>query len=74
VQICSATLTDDRAPHPVRSYFCVTTNLSKGEPAAHCRGKLWRLVRASMTIVGLVPPVFYQVSGMSTSHRSRINA
>ena len=46
----------------VHSYFCVTTNLSKGEPAAHCRGKLWRLVRASMTIVGLVPPVFYQVS------------
>ncbi len=44
----------------MRSYFCVTTNLSKGEPAAHCRGKLWRLVRASMTIVGLVPPVFYQ--------------
>ena len=52
-----------RLPHAVvavRSYFCVTTNLSKGEPAAHCRGKLWRLVRASMTIVGLVPPVFYQ--------------
>ena len=48
----------------VCSYFCVTTNLSKGEPAAHCRGKLWRLVRASMTIVGLVPPVFYQVRGI----------
>ncbi len=51
--------------YSVRSYFCVTTNLSKGEPAAHCRGKLWRLVRASMTIVGLVPPVFYQVRAIS---------
>ena len=24
----------------------------------HTRGQLWRLVRASMTLVGLVPPVY----------------
>lgn len=41
------------------NYFCVTTNLSKGDPAVHRTGPLWLLVRASMTIVGLVPPVFY---------------
>jgi len=26
----------------------------------HQRGLLWKLVRASMTIVGLVPPVYYK--------------
>ena len=26
----------------------------------HTRGLLWKLVRASMTIVGLVPPVYEQ--------------
>ncbi len=39
------------------SYFCVTTNLSTGEPHVHSRGILWRAVRASMSIVGLVPPI-----------------
>ena len=38
----------------LRSYFCVTTNLTRGEPSVHTRGQLWKLVRASMTIVGLV--------------------
>ncbi len=45
---------------PRCSYFCVTTNLSKGDPSVHRAGPLWLLVRASMTIVGLVPPVFYE--------------
>lgn len=39
------------------SYFCVTTNLTQGEASVHSSGTLWRLVRASMTVVGLVPPV-----------------
>lgn len=42
------------------SYFCNTTNLSKGESSVHEQGPLWRLVRASMTIVGMVPPVYYK--------------
>ena len=42
------------------SYFCITTNLSQAEPSVHQRGLLWKLVRASMTIVGLVPPVYYK--------------
>ena len=35
----------------------MTTNLTRGEPSVHVDGLLWKLVRASMTIVGLVPPV-----------------
>ena len=31
-----------------------------GEPSVHEHGLLWRLVRASMTIVGLVPPVYHE--------------
>lgn len=38
-------------------FFCVSTNLSKSEVSVHQLGPLWQLVRASMTIVGLVPPV-----------------
>ncbi|KAK9862379.1 hypothetical protein WJX84_007181 [Apatococcus fuscideae] len=39
-------------------YFCMSTNLSKGKPNVHTIGLLWRLIRASMTIVGMVPPVY----------------
>ncbi len=39
-------------------YFCMSTNLSKGQPNVHTTGLLWRLIRASMTIVGMVPPVY----------------
>jgi lysophospholipid hydrolase len=36
----------------------MTTNMTRGEPTVHQDGLLWKLVRASMTIVGLVPPVY----------------
>lgn len=39
-------------------YFCMSTNLSKGRPMVHTTGLVWRLIRASMTIVGMVPPVY----------------
>jgi lysophospholipid hydrolase len=39
-------------------FFCVSTNLSKGEPSVHEYGRLAHLVRASMTVVGLLPPVY----------------
>ena len=42
------------------SYFCNTTNLSKGQSSVHEQGTLWALVRASMTIVGMLPPVYYK--------------
>lgn len=41
----------------VTSYFCVATNLSTGEAHVYARGGLLRAVRASMSIVGLVPPI-----------------
>ena len=40
------------------SFFCMTTNMTRGEPTVHQEGLLWKLVRASMTIVGLIPPVY----------------
>ncbi|KAL4530592.1 hypothetical protein Ndes2526B_g02061 [Nannochloris sp. 'desiccata'] len=48
-------------PHRIEDlwlrYFCVTTNLTTGAPSIHQHGVLWRAVRASMTLIGLVPPV-----------------
>ena len=40
-----------------KNFFCVTANLSKGDAEAHSTGKVWKVVRASMTIVGLLPPM-----------------
>ena len=51
-------------PHNIEDlwlrFFCVSTNLSKGEPSVHESGPLSTLVRASMSVVGLLPPVFYK--------------
>ncbi len=44
--------------HVPCSFFCMTTNMTRGEPTVHQEGLLWKLVRASMTIVGLIPPVY----------------
>lgn len=38
-------------------YFCVSTNLSSGQLAVHRRGPLWRWLRASVAIPGVLPPV-----------------
>ena len=40
-------------------FFCVSTNLSKAQVQVHQLGSLWQFVRASMTIVGLIPPVIH---------------
>lgn len=39
-------------------FFCVSTNLSRAQVQVHQVGRLWQFVRASMTIVGMIPPVF----------------
>eukprot|EP00898_Chlorokybus_atmophyticus_P004975 jgi/Chlat1/5479/Chrsp36S05433 len=39
-------------------YFCVSTNVTKGDIAVHERGDLWKYVRASMTVIGLLPPIY----------------
>lgn len=41
-------------------YFCVTTNLSKGQAVVHDSGRLSSWVGASMTVPGIAPPVVYQ--------------
>jgi len=38
-------------------FYAVTTNLSAGASKVHVSGVLWKAVRASMTLIGLVPPV-----------------
>lgn len=41
-------------------FFCVTTNLTKGEPMVHRYGPLAAWVATSMCIPGVAPPVAYQ--------------
>ena len=38
-------------------YYCNTTNISKSRFEIHNSGYVWRYVRASMTLAGLVPPL-----------------
>ncbi len=38
-------------------YFCVSTNLTTASPHLHERGKIWRALRASISIPGILPPV-----------------
>ena len=39
-------------------YFCVSANLTTGHSAIHRSGCLWRWLRASVAIPGVLPPVF----------------
>jgi NTE family protein len=41
-------------------YFCVSTNLTSGRVGVHEGGELWRWLRASLAIPGVLPPVFRQ--------------
>ncbi|NNL12547.1 MAG: cyclic nucleotide-binding domain-containing protein [Acidimicrobiia bacterium] len=38
-------------------YFCLSSNLSRGEVTVHDRGSVWQAMRASVSIPGLWPPV-----------------
>lgn len=38
-------------------FYCNTTNISKSRPEIHTSGYVWRYVRASMSLAGLVPPL-----------------
>jgi NTE family protein len=40
-------------------YFCVSSNLTTGRIAVHQHGLLWRWLRASVAIPGVLPPVFH---------------
>jgi NTE family protein len=39
-------------------FFCISSNLSRGDVQEHRRGLLWRALRASIAIPGILPPVF----------------
>ncbi|MGH8197149.1 MAG: patatin-like phospholipase family protein [Steroidobacteraceae bacterium] len=39
-------------------FFCVSSNLTTGRIAVHQEGLLWRWLRASVAIPGVLPPVF----------------
>ncbi|KAH1488425.1 phosphatidylcholine and lysophosphatidylcholine phospholipase [Aspergillus fumigatus] len=38
-------------------FYCNTTNISKSRPEYHSSGYVWRYVRASMSLAGLIPPI-----------------
>jgi NTE family protein len=40
-------------------FFCVSSNLTSGRIAVHEHGPLWRWLRASVAIPGVLPPVFH---------------
>ena len=41
-------------------FFCVSSNLSTGHTEVHRRGELWRWLRASVAIPGVLPPVVHK--------------
>ncbi|MCB1642773.1 MAG: patatin-like phospholipase family protein, partial [Xanthomonadales bacterium] len=41
-------------------FYCVSSNLTSGQVMIHQQGRLWRALRASVAIPGLLPPVFEQ--------------
>ncbi len=40
-----------------RPYFCVSSNLTRGEEQLHTRGLLWKAMRASMAFPGIFAPI-----------------
>jgi predicted acylesterase/phospholipase RssA/CRP-like cAMP-binding protein len=38
-------------------FYCNTTNISKSRSEIHTSGYVWRYVRASMSLAGLIPPI-----------------
>jgi NTE family protein/lysophospholipid hydrolase len=41
------------------NYFCVSTNLSRARTVVHRSGPLWKGVRASVSLPGILPPVLH---------------
>ena len=41
-------------------FFCVSSNLTTGHIEVHRRGELWRWLRASVSIPGVLPPVVHK--------------
>jgi predicted acylesterase/phospholipase RssA/CRP-like cAMP-binding protein len=43
-----------------KRYFCVSTNITSGELCVHDSGLLWESVRASTSLPGIYPPVYFK--------------
>ena len=52
-------LGEHMAENTWRPFFCVTTNVSRGELSVHNSGPLYRLLRTSMSLPGMLPPVVW---------------
>ena len=48
---------DDLIENCWRSFFCVSSNLTTGDVQVHRSGPMWRALRASSSLPGIVPPV-----------------
>ncbi|HZO21326.1 MAG TPA: patatin-like phospholipase family protein [Steroidobacteraceae bacterium] len=42
------------------TFFCVSSNLTTGHSEVHRRGEVWRWLRASVAIPGVLPPVMHK--------------
>jgi NTE family protein/lysophospholipid hydrolase len=40
-------------------YFCVSSNLTRAKVMVHREGPIWRCLRASISLPGILPPVFH---------------
>src|SRR6185503_5445280 len=41
-------------------FFCVSSNLTTGQTMVHRRGTLWRWLRSSVAVPGVLPPVLHR--------------
>ncbi|MGA7541085.1 MAG: patatin-like phospholipase family protein [Steroidobacteraceae bacterium] len=41
-------------------FFCISSNLTTGQTMVHRRGTLWRWLRASVSVPGVLPPVVHR--------------
>lgn len=42
------------------SFFCISSNLTAGHIQIHRRGEVWRALRASVSVPGVLPPVVHE--------------
>ncbi len=52
--------TDTRIEDLVLPFFCISSDLNFHEAHIHNKGLLWKAVRASFSIPGIFPPVFFE--------------
>ena len=51
---------DTRFEQTWHPFYCVSSNLTKGDSHLHQEGELWRSLRASVAIPGILPPMIEQ--------------